>query len=575
MQGVVGSPLSAHPRLIGWVSGTGENTSCSILHDIVDSRRLSVSLRRIHDSFARHRRPANDCAPVAATGGEIGSCKEGNPEAGGQRRLRGTANPPWPEHCAFQGSFEYHSHHNYIDFTMGKVHTKYVCQSCAFESTRWMGKCPNCEAWNTFVEEVEAPKTRGRHAASAKSSSAAIPMTEVSVAEEPRTSTHIPEFDRVLGGGIVPGSVVLVGGDPGIGKSTLMLQMASSLAAQVVLYITGEESVHQIRMRSERLGIEPSDRLLLLAETNLDVIGTLLEKSNPDLVIVDSIQTMFRSDFESAPGTVSQVREATAQFVRFSKTRNVPVFLVGHVTKEGVIAGPRVVEHMVDTVLQFEGEQHYAHRILRALKNRFGPTNEIGIFEMQDRGLKEVANPSETFLAERRTGAPGSTVVASMEGTRPLLLEVQALVAPTSYGVPQRSSTGFDPRRLQMLLAVLERRVGLHVGQYDVFANIVGGVHVDEPAVDVGMALAIVSSLQDAAVDPHLVAVGEVGLGGEIRTVSQMEMRVGEAGKLGFKRCIVPRSSLKMRNGNIELVEVESVEQAIRAAITGPSAPNP
>ena len=458
---------------------------------------------------------------------------------------------------------------------MSKVHSKYVCQSCAFESTRWMGKCPNCEAWNSFVEEVEAPKARGRHAGSVKSSSAAIPITDVTVAEEPRTSTRIPEFDRVLGGGIVPGSVVLVGGDPGIGKSTLMLQMASSLTSLTVLYITGEESVHQIRMRSERLGIRPSEQLLLLAETDLDVIGTLLEKSRPDLVVVDSIQTMYRSDFESAPGTVSQVREATAQFVRFSKTRNVPVFLIGHVTKEGVIAGPRVVEHMVDTVLQFEGEQHYAHRILRALKNRFGPTNEIGIFEMQDSGLREVLNPSEVFLAERRTGASGSTVVASIEGTRPLLLEVQALVAPTSYGVPQRSSTGFDPRRLQMLLAVLERRVGLRLGQYDVFVNVVGGVRVDEPAVDMGMALSIVSSLQDVAVDPGVVAVGEVGLGGEIRTVSQMEKRVSEAGKLGFKRCLLPRCGIKNRNGGIELKEVESVDQAIQAAITDPSRPTP
>ena len=471
--------------------------------------------------------------------------------------------------------FESHLPPDYIDFVMSKVHSKYVCQSCAFESTRWMGKCPNCEAWNSFVEEVEAPKARGRHAGSVKSSSAAIPITDVTVAEEPRTSTRIPEFDRVLGGGIVPGSVVLVGGDPGIGKSTLMLQMASSLTSLTVLYITGEESVHQIRMRSERLGIRPSEQLLLLAETDLDVIGTLLEKSRPDLVVVDSIQTMYRSDFESAPGTVSQVREATAQFVRFSKTRNVPVFLIGHVTKEGVIAGPRVVEHMVDTVLQFEGEQHYAHRILRALKNRFGPTNEIGIFEMQDSGLREVLNPSEVFLAERRTGASGSTVVASIEGTRPLLLEVQALVAPTSYGVPQRSSTGFDPRRLQMLLAVLERRVGLRLGQYDVFVNVVGGVRVDEPAVDMGMALSIVSSLQDVAVDPGVVAVGEVGLGGEIRTVSQMEKRVSEAGKLGFKRCLLPRCGIKNRNGGIELKEVESVDQAIQAAITDPSRPTP
>jgi DNA repair protein RadA/Sms len=431
-----------------------------------------------------------------------------------------------------------------------------------------MGKCPNCDAWNSFVEEVTVPKMRGRHAGSVQTSTTAIPITEVPVASEPRTSTGIPEFDRVLGGGIVSGSVVLVGGDPGIGKSTLMMQVASSLRSQVVLYITGEESVHQIKLRAERLEIKPSEKLLLLAETNLDVITALLEKTNPDLVVVDSIQTMYRPDFESAPGTVSQVREATAQFMRFAKTRNVPVFLIGHVTKEGVIAGPRVVEHMVDTVLQFEGEQHYAHRILRALKNRFGSTNEIGIFEMQDKGLREVTNPSETFLAERRMGASGSTVVASIEGTRPLLLEVQALVAPTSYGVPQRSSTGFDSKRLQMLLAVLERRVGFRLGQYDVFVNVVGGVRVDEPAVDVGMALSIVSSLKDAAVDPRVVAIGEVGLGGEIRMVSQMEKRIAEAGKLGFKRCILPRRNVKSRTGEIELIEVESVEEAISKALT-------
>lgn len=450
---------------------------------------------------------------------------------------------------------------------MSKLHSRYVCQSCAYESSRWMGKCPNCEAWNSFVEEVVAPRTTGRHAGSRKQSSTAIPITEVTVEPEPRTSTCIPEFDRVLGGGVVAGSVVLVGGDPGIGKSTLMMQVAASLSHRVVLYITGEESVHQIKMRAERLDVKFTDKLLLLAETNLDVIGALLEKTSPDLVIVDSIQTMFRSDFESAPGTVSQVREATAQFMRFAKTRDVPVFLVGHVTKEGVIAGPRVVEHMVDTVLQFEGEQHYAHRILRALKNRFGSTNEIGIFEMQDKGLKEVTNPSETFLAERRRGASGSTVVASIEGTRPLLLEVQALVAPTSYGVPQRSSTGFDAKRLQMLLAVLERRVGLHVGQYDVFVNVAGGVRVDEPAVDMGMAISIVSSLKDSTVDPDVVAVGEIGLGGEIRSVSQMEKRVAEAGKLGFKRCILPRNGMKTRSGGIEVVEVDTVDRAIDAAL--------
>lgn len=450
---------------------------------------------------------------------------------------------------------------------MSKTHSKYTCQSCGYESTRWMGKCPNCDAWNSFVEEVIAPKTKGRHAIGPKPASAIVPITEVALSPEPRTSTNIPEFDRVLGGGIVAGSVVLVGGDPGIGKSTLMMQMAATLRSHVVLYITGEESPHQIKMRSERLGIGPLEKMLLLAETNLDIIGALIEKATPDVVIVDSIQTMFRPDFESAPGTVSQVREATAFFTRYAKTQNIPVFLIGHVTKDGVIAGPRVVEHMVDTVLQFEGEQHYAYRILRALKNRFGSTNEIGIFEMHDKGLKEVTNPSEALLAERRAGASGSTVVASMEGTRPLLVEVQALVAPTSYGVPQRSSTGFDSKRLQLLLAVLEKRVGLRVGQYDVFVNVAGGVRVDEPAVDVGMALSIVSSLKDSPVDPRAIAVGEIGLGGEVRMVNQIDKRIAEARKLGFKRFILPRNTLKLANGDIELVHVETVDQAIQQAL--------
>ncbi len=452
---------------------------------------------------------------------------------------------------------------------MKKVHTKYVCQSCAYESTRWIGKCPNCNEWNSFVEEIAASPAKRKRSDLVKDNSAAVSIAEVDVAPESRISTRIPEFDRVLGGGIVDGSVVLVGGDPGIGKSTLMMQMAASLNDRTILYITGEESVKQIKLRSERLEIRPSQNLLLLAETNLHIIDALLEKTSPDLVIVDSIQTMFRPDLESAPGTVSQVREATSMFMRYAKTREVPVFLVGHVTKEGVIAGPKVVEHMVDTVLQFEGERHYAYRILRATKNRFGSTNEIGIFEMRDGGLREVANPSEVFLAERKSGSSGSTVVASMEGTRPLLLEVQALVAPTSYGVPQRTSTGFDAKRLQMLLAVLEKRAGFHVGQYDVFVNVAGGVRVDEPAVDLGMAVSIVSSLKDVPVDARSVAVGEIGLGGEIRSISQIEKRVAEARKLGFTRVILPRMNLKglRTNGDIELKEVDTVEEAIDALL--------
>jgi DNA repair protein RadA/Sms len=364
---------------------------------------------------------------------------------------------------------------------------------------------------------------------------------------------------------------VLVGGDPGIGKSTLMMQMASALPGRVILYITGEESVQQIKLRAERLDVKPSKNVLLLGETNLDVLDALLQKTDPEIVIVDSIQTMYLPGFESAPGTVSQVREATAFFARLAKARNMPTFLVGHVTKEGVIAGPKVIEHMVDTVLQFEGERHYTYRILRAMKNRFGSTNEIGIFEMHDGGLREVDNPSQLFLAERKYGTSGSTVVAGMEGTRPLLVEVQALVAPTSYGVPQRTATGFDARRLQMLLAVLERRAGFHVGQFDVFVNVAGGIRVDEPAADLGMATAIASSLRDVPVDSQSVVIGEVGLGGEIRTIYQIEKRIAEATKLGFTRVIIPRNNLRGRSitERTDIVEVDTIDRALDALMGG------
>ncbi len=449
---------------------------------------------------------------------------------------------------------------------MSKAHTKFVCQSCGYESPRWVGKCPNCSAWNSFVEEIVPSKEKGKVLSRGISGAPRpLPITEIEVSPEPRISTRIPELDRVLGGGIVPGAVVLVGGDPGIGKSTLMMQMAAALGERVVLYITGEESVQQIRLRAERLETKPGKNVLLLAETSLDLLDPLLQQAEPDAVIVDSIQTISHPDFESAPGTVSQVREATAFFGRFAKARGIPVFLVGHVTKEGVIAGPKVVEHMVDTVLQFEGDHHYAYRILRAMKNRFGSTNEIGIFEMHDGGLREVENPSQAFLAQRSYGTSGSTVVAGMEGSRPLLLEVQALVAPTSYGVPQRSATGFDARRLQMLLAVLERRAGFRVGQYDVFVNVAGGIRIDEPAADLGMAVAIVSSLKDLPVDSQTVVIGEVGLGGEIRTIHQVEKRIVEAAKLGFNRVVMPKSNGRARAvaGRMEVVEVESIDRAI------------
>jgi len=426
---------------------------------------------------------------------------------------------------------------------MSKLQSKYVCQSCGYESPRWVGKCANCSEWNTFVEEI-AQKVSARKIVKGTTIKA-IPLNEVDIVEDQRLSTSIDEFDRVLGGGIVLGSVVLLGGDPGVGKSTLMMQLAAELKKSVVLYISGEESAKQIKLRAERLNFKSVDSFFVLAETNVDVIAEVIERTPPDVIIVDSIQTMFRPQFESSSGSVGQVRESTALFTRIAKEKSIPIFLIGHVTKEGVIAGPKVIEHMVDTVLQFEGERHYAYRILRAIKNRFGSTNEIGVFEMRDTGLQEVKNPSEVFLSERSFGASGSTVVASVEGSRPILIEVQALVTPTSYGVPQRNTTGFDYRRLGLLIAVLEKRLGIMLGQYDVFVNIAGGVRVDEPAVDLGIATSIISSLRDRAIDSQIVAVGEIGLGGEVRTVSQIEKRVQEAAKLGFQRILLPKNNLK------------------------------
>jgi DNA repair protein RadA/Sms len=453
---------------------------------------------------------------------------------------------------------------------MRKPTSTYVCQSCAYESPRWTGRCPNCGGWNTFVEEITPSRARTTRAKSIAPLEGPIPITEVDVLPGKRIASGIPEFDRVLGGGIVPGSVVLVGGDPGIGKSTLMLQAASRISVGKVLYVSGEESAAQIKLRSERLETRPSNNLLLLAETDVDLVLALIERTQPSLVIVDSIQTMFRQGLESAPGTVGQVREVAALFMKLAKSMHTSVLLVGHVTKEGLIAGPKVVEHIVDAVLQFEGERHYAFRVLRATKNRFGSTNEIGIFEMHETGLREVLNPSETFLSQRKPGTSGSTVVASIEGTRPLLLEVQALVTSTSYGIPQRTATGFDARRLQMLLAVLEKRAGLHLGQYDVFVNIAGGVRVEEPAADLGVVMSIVSSIRDHPVDAYAVAVGEVGLGGEIRAIGQIEKRMLEARKLGFRRFVIPTGNMKnlRGDGEMELVNVDTVGQAIKLLIS-------
>jgi DNA repair protein RadA/Sms len=451
---------------------------------------------------------------------------------------------------------------------MAKIITKYVCQSCGYVSPRWVGKCPNCSEWNTFVEEAPSP-VRAARKTGVQSKIEPVSMDALESDDVKRTKTNIAEFDRVLGGGLVPGSLVLLGGDPGIGKSTLMMQMALKMPEQIVLYVTGEESVRQIKLRADRLQSATVKNILLLAETNLDLILDIIERGEPDLIIVDSIQTMYRPGLESAPGSVSQVRESTALLLRLAKTRGIPIFVIGHVTKEGVIAGPRVIEHMVDTVLQFEGEAHYSYRVLRALKNRFGSTNEIGIFEMHDTGLREVQNPSEVFLSQRHYGASGSTVVASIEGTRPILIEVQALVSTASFGMPQRNTTGFDYRRLSLLLAVLEKRVGMNLGQQDVFVNIAGGIKIDEPAVDLGIATSIASSLRDVPVDSQSVAIGEIGLGGEIRTISHIEKRIQESAKLGFKRIIVPSNNLKSvkRNGEIEIIGVDKIEKAIEALL--------
>jgi DNA repair protein RadA/Sms len=435
-------------------------------------------------------------------------------------------------------------------------------------SPRWIGKCPNCNEWNTFVEEAQPSLTSVRKSGGVASNVMPVSLKDVGKIEDVRFSTGISEFDRVLGGGIVSGSVILLGGDPGIGKSTMMMQVALGLKNKAVLYITGEESLKQIKLRADRLQ-KKSDSVLLLTETNIEIIADVIERGNPDLVIIDSIQTMFRPDLESAPGSVAQVRETTTLITRIAKTKNIPIILIGHVTKEGIIAGPRVIEHVVDTVMQFEGERHYSYRILRAMKNRFGSTNEIGIFEMRESGMQEVKNPSEVFLSERNYGSSGSAIVASMEGSRPILIEVQALVASTNYGMPQRTATGFDLRRLQMLLAVLEKRGGLNLGSQDVFVNIAGGIRIDEPAADLGIASSIVSSFRDIPVDSQSVAIGEIGLGGEIRTIAHSERRVQEAKKLGFKKIILPKNNMKhvQHTSGISLVGIETINEAIKELI--------
>jgi DNA repair protein RadA/Sms len=468
----------------------------------------------------------------------------------------------------------------------------FVCQECGYESTKWLGRCPGCGGWNSLVEERAASARGGppgRRAAGVRGGRSgpadgkgadgdgAVPISDVALDEAVRRGTGLAEFDRVLGGGIVPGSLILIGGDPGVGKSTLALAVAQHVAGSAggpaarctVLYVSGEESVRQTKMRADRLGID-APGLLVLAETDLDQIAVQIDKVRPSVVVIDSIQTVYRADITAAPGSVAQIRECTGELLRLAKTDGGPaVLVIGHVTKEGAIAGPRVLEHMVDTVLYFEGERHHAYRVLRATKNRFGSTNEIGVFAMGGRGLTEVPDPSALFLAERPAGASGSAVVCAVEGTRPLLLEVQGLVTRTPFGMPRRTAAGIDYNRLVLLLAVLEKRAGLHLSDHDVYVSVAGGVRVDEPAADLGVALAVASSHRDRPVDPAAVAVGEVGLGGEVRAVSQIDRRIAEAAKLGFRRVVIPRANLAGLDDarGIEVTPVDHVGEALERCL--------
>ena len=444
---------------------------------------------------------------------------------------------------------------------MAKPKIKYICSNCGYESLRWVGKCPECENWNSFTEEIiETPKRQlARYSGKVSMSK----IKDIVAGEEDRLKTGINEFDRVLGGGLMPGSVVLLGGDPGIGKSTLAMQAAGNVKDKV-LYVTGEESEKQIKIRASRLKIK-SDNFYVLAETDLNLIIAGINDLKPALVIIDSIQTMYRSELENSPGTVTQIRECTSLLMEEAKKKHYCILIVGHVTKEGIIAGPKLLEHIVDTVIQFEGESHHSFRILRSQKNRFGSTNEIGVFEMHEDGLFEVKNPSELFLSEREKEKSGSVITSSMEGTRPILLEVQALVTPSNYGNPQRVATGFDYRRLSILLAVLEKRGNYRLSATNVFLNMAGGLKIFEPAVDLAVCCSIVSSLLDKVVDNNSVLVGEVGLGGEVRSVGHIEKRIQEAERLGFSRIIIPKTNLKGLNprNKIKLVAVDNLVEAI------------
>jgi DNA repair protein RadA/Sms len=443
---------------------------------------------------------------------------------------------------------------------VGKITYHFVCQRCGYQTSKWLGRCPDCNQWESFVEEQKI-SSPGRSRSGGGKVPKPISLPQAPEAEEERLQTGIVELDRVLGGGVVPGSVILVGGDPGIGKSTLVTHMLAAVAARAgqVLYVSGEESVQQIKMRARRLGgLHPE--VYLATESRVEVILHMAAEMQPALLAIDSIQTLYTEEFPSAPGSVTQVRESAARLVALAKTAGIPMVLVGHVTKEGTIAGPRVLEHMVDTVLYFEGDRGHVYRILRTVKNRYGSTNEVGVFEMKEEGLVEVVNPSEIFLAERSLDVSGSVVLPSMEGSRPILVEVQALVSPSNYGTPRRTSIGADPQRLALLAAVLEKKAGLSLFQHDIFLNIAGGIRIDEPALDLGVVCAVASSLLDRAVASTTAVCGEVGLAGEVRAVGQIEMRLNEAFRLGFKRFILPRSNGMRLKGKMKTaLEIQPV----------------
>lgn len=452
-----------------------------------------------------------------------------------------------------------------VDEEEMKGGSRYHCQQCGYESSGWLGRCPGCGGWNTFVEEPVGPPSKFRPLDGDHLNPQIL--KEVEVSKTPRLLSGIKELDRVLGGGLVPGSLVLIGGDPGIGKSTLILHATDSLSKRygVVLYVSGEESIQQLRLRADRIGVS-SSKLYVLAETNIDHIYDHVERIRPVVLVVDSIQTIYIPELTSSPGSIAQVRECTTRLLYLAKQKGLPIFIIGHVTKEGTIAGPRTLEHIVDVVLYFEGDQHHLYRVMRARKNRFGPTNEVGVFEMRSNGLVEVTNPSSSFLRERPKEESGSVVTPSMEGTRPILVELQALVTPSSYGMARRETSGVDYNRVSLLLAVLEKRAGFRLGSQDVFVNVAGGIRILEPAVDLGIVFTIISSLLDRPIPHDLVCFGEVGLTGEIRSVGWMEERLGETAKLGFKRSIIPQHNLKADVDGLEVIGVSNIREALDAA---------